>query len=95
MKTSNLDYYRLATKSPEGAQWLGDSLYTHAEFTELMAEHERCKWTGTWSTEDGFEYWPVLERGREQAHWGEVERKWWAVEDDVCARIREIKGVTK
>jgi hypothetical protein len=56
-----MDYYRLATRSPEGAQWLGDSLYTKGEFEALMSEHERSKWTGTWSSDDGFEYWPVLE----------------------------------
>ncbi len=55
-----MDYYRLATKSPEGSQSLGDSLYTHAEFIELMAGYDRCEWTGVWSTDDGFEYWPVL-----------------------------------
>ena len=56
-----MDYYRLATKSPEGSQRLGDCLYTKAELEALMAEHERCDWAGTWSTDDGFEYWPVLE----------------------------------
>lgn len=54
------DYYRVATRSPEGHQSLGDCLLTKAEFLELMAEHERDEHGfGTWSSDDGFEYWPV------------------------------------
>ena len=56
-----MNYYRLAVKSPEGSQWLEEGLYTKAEFEVLMIGYERCGWTGTWSTDDGFEYWPVLE----------------------------------
>ncbi len=56
-----MDYYRLATKSPEGTQWLGDSLHTKGELEALMSDHERSEWTGTWSSDDGFEYWPALE----------------------------------
>ena len=56
-----MDYYRLVTKTPEGALWLGDSLYTKSEFEALMYKHERSEGFGTWSSDDGFEYWPVLE----------------------------------
>jgi hypothetical protein len=28
----------------------------------------------------------------ELKHWWEVEQKWWRIEDDVCARIRNLKS---
>ena len=59
----NTDYYRLATRSPEGHQYIGDCLMTKPEFEALMAQFgcERCEHDfGSWSTDDGFEYWPVV-----------------------------------
>ena len=56
------DYYYTAVKSPEGRQYIKDGLLTKSEFLESMAQSE-CKRErigfGIWSSDDGFEFWPV------------------------------------
>lgn len=61
--TLNTDYYRLATRSPEGHYSIGDCLMTKPEFLALMAQsgYERNEPDfGVWSSDDGFEYWPEV-----------------------------------
>ena len=84
MKTSNLDYDQLAT-----LKRMASDASTHAAamieyWFDKTKEPLRVGGDGT------------LDRAHtELKHWHEVEKKWWAIEDDVCARIRKIKGVTK
>ena len=56
------DYYYLAVKSPEGRQYIKDGLLTKPVFLELMCqsgcEREKIGF-GTWSSDDGFKFWPV------------------------------------
>ena len=82
MKTSNLDYDQLAV-----LKRMASDASTHAA---TMVEYwfEKSKEPLRVGGED--------ESARAQSelkHWNAVEQKWWAVEDDVCARIRKIKGV--
>ena len=58
----NTDYYRLASRTPEGHQSIGHCLLTKPEFLELMAQSgcERDEHGfGSWSSDDGYEFWPV------------------------------------
>jgi hypothetical protein len=55
-----MDYYRLVTKAPDGVKWISHYLHTKEQFLELMADYERNE-SGTWSSHDGSEYWPVIE----------------------------------
>lgn len=81
MKTSNLDYDQLVV-----LKRMASDASTHAA-TMIHYWFDKSKEPIRVGGED------AVERAQaELKHWHEVEKKWWAVEDDVCARVRESKG---